>query len=104
MLRHQQVPPCERNIIDMGFRSRRSTCVPLLTALHKTLHLAWARQHRHWTVDDWKHVAWSDESRFQLNQGDGRERAWRQPHESIDPICQQGTFLLVESLRWYELE
>ncbi|GFT61586.1 HTH_Tnp_Tc3_2 domain-containing protein [Trichonephila clavipes] len=54
----------QRNIIDMGFRSRRLTRAPLLTARHKALHLALARQHRHWTVDDWKHVAWSDESLF----------------------------------------
>ncbi|GFS81771.1 uncharacterized protein TNCV_2707091 [Trichonephila clavipes] len=60
----------------MGFRSRRHTRVPLLTARHKTLRLAWARQHRHWTVDDWKHVTWSDESRFQLNRADGRVRVW----------------------------
>ncbi|GFS70940.1 transposable element Tcb2 transposase [Trichonephila clavipes] len=43
------------------------------------------------TVDDWKHVALSDESRFQLNRADGRVRVWRQPHESMDPTCQQGT-------------
>ncbi|GFU75714.1 uncharacterized protein TNCV_1651741 [Trichonephila clavipes] len=49
---------------------------------------AWARQHRHWTVDDWKHVAWSDEFRFQLNRADGRVRVWRQPHGSMDPTCQ----------------
>ncbi|GFU53105.1 uncharacterized protein TNCV_3098891 [Trichonephila clavipes] len=45
----------------MGFRRRRLTRVLLLTAGHKALHLVWARQHRHWTVDDWKHVAcWRD--------------------------------------------
>ncbi|GFW38698.1 HTH_Tnp_Tc3_2 domain-containing protein [Trichonephila clavipes] len=42
----------QRNTIDMAFRSRRPTCVPLLTARHKTLRLARARQHRHWTADD----------------------------------------------------
>ncbi|GFX39027.1 HTH_Tnp_Tc3_2 domain-containing protein [Trichonephila clavipes] len=42
----------QRNIIHMGFRSRRPTRVPLLTARHKALCLAWAHQHRHWTVDD----------------------------------------------------
>ncbi|GFW96921.1 HTH_Tnp_Tc3_2 domain-containing protein [Trichonephila clavipes] len=61
----------QRNIISMGFRSRRPTRVPLLTARHKVLRLAWARQHRHWTVDYWKQIAWSDESSFQLNRGDG---------------------------------
>ncbi|GFX51868.1 HTH_Tnp_Tc3_2 domain-containing protein [Trichonephila clavipes] len=47
----------QRNIIDMSFGSQRPTRVPLLTARHKALRFAWAHQHRHWTVDDWKHVA-----------------------------------------------
>ncbi|GBN11447.1 hypothetical protein AVEN_222260-1 [Araneus ventricosus] len=75
----------------MGFRSRRTTIVPLLIEGHKALCIARARQHCHWTVDDWKHVAWSDESRFQLYRADGRVRVWRKPHESMDPTCQQGT-------------
>ncbi|GFS96339.1 uncharacterized protein TNCV_16851 [Trichonephila clavipes] len=36
----------------MGYRRRISTHVLLLTARHKALRLAWARQHRHLTVDD----------------------------------------------------
>ncbi|GFV43906.1 transposable element Tcb2 transposase [Trichonephila clavipes] len=82
----------QRNILDMGFQSRRPTRVPLLTARYKALRLAWAHQYRHWIVDDWKHVAWYDESRFQWNPADGRFRVCRQPHESMDPTCQQGTF------------
>ncbi|GFX51342.1 transposable element Tcb2 transposase [Trichonephila clavipes] len=80
-----------RNIILMDFWSRWPTRVPFLIARHKALRLTWARQHRHWTIDDWKHVAWSDESRFQLNRADGHKRVWRQPHESMGSICQQGT-------------
>ncbi|GFV64101.1 putative DD41D transposase [Trichonephila clavipes] len=71
--------------------NRRPTHVPLLTVPYKVLHLAWARQHGRWTVDDWNHVAWSDKSRIQLNRADGRVRVWRQPQESMDPTCQQGT-------------
>ncbi|GBM61585.1 Transposable element Tcb2 transposase [Araneus ventricosus] len=78
-------------IIDLGFRSRRTTIAPLLTARHKALCIAWVRQHSHWTVDDWKHAAWSDESRFQLYRADGSVRVWRKPQESMDPTCQQGT-------------
>ncbi|GBN05057.1 hypothetical protein AVEN_31966-1 [Araneus ventricosus] len=59
----------------MGSQSRRPTRVPLLTALHKALLLSWARQHYQWTVDDWKHVTWSDESRFQLYWTDARVRS-----------------------------
>ncbi|GFV00096.1 DDE_3 domain-containing protein [Trichonephila clavipes] len=61
----------------MGFGSRKPTRAPLLTARHKALRLAWGRQLRHWTVDEEKHVAWSGESRFQLNRVDGHIRlAW----------------------------
>ncbi|GBN00859.1 hypothetical protein AVEN_157550-1 [Araneus ventricosus] len=64
----------QRTVINMGSQSRRPVRVPLLTARHKALLLSWARQHYHWTVDDWKHVAWSDESRFQLYRTDARVR------------------------------
>ncbi|GBN80386.1 hypothetical protein AVEN_219795-1 [Araneus ventricosus] len=70
----------QRTVINMGSQSRRPTRVPLLTALHKALLISWARQHYHCTVDDWKHVAWSDESRFQLYRTDARVRVWRQLH------------------------
>ena len=76
----------------MGFRSRRLTYVPLLTARHKALRVPWARLHRHWTDDDWKHVARFDEFSFQLYRADGRIRVWRQFYEFKDPACQQGTF------------
>jgi len=36
-----------------------------------------ARAHQNWTVEDWKNVAWSDESRFLLRHSDGRVRIWR---------------------------
>ncbi|GFS81101.1 transposable element Tcb2 transposase [Trichonephila clavipes] len=74
----------------MGFQSQRSTHVPLLTAQYKVLRLVRACQHRHWTVDDWKYVAWTDESRFLLNRADERVRVWKQHHESMDPTYQQG--------------
>ncbi|GBL73727.1 hypothetical protein AVEN_230712-1 [Araneus ventricosus] len=66
----------------MGSQRRRPTRVPLLTALHKILLLSWARQHYHWTVDDWKHVTWSDESRFQLYRTDALYEHFHWPPKS----------------------
>ncbi|GBN07822.1 hypothetical protein AVEN_69478-1 [Araneus ventricosus] len=71
----------------MDFGSRRPTRVPLLNARHRA---AWAREHREWTLEDWKRVAWSDESRLWLLHADGRLRLWRQAHETKDPACQDG--------------
>ncbi|KFM68178.1 Transposable element Tcb2 transposase, partial [Stegodyphus mimosarum] len=53
--------------------------------------LSWAREHIGWSLNEWKTVASSDESRFQLVRADGRVRVWRRPHEAMDPSCQQGT-------------
>ncbi|GFX51509.1 HTH_Tnp_Tc3_2 domain-containing protein [Trichonephila clavipes] len=65
----------------MGFVSRRPTLVALFNARHRAARLAWAREHRDWSVEDWKRVAWSDESRLRLLNADGRLRIWLQVHE-----------------------
>ncbi len=46
-----------------------------------------AQVHQNWTIEDWKNVAWSDESRFLLQHSDGRVRTWHKEHESTDPSC-----------------
>ncbi|GBN62545.1 hypothetical protein AVEN_259773-1 [Araneus ventricosus] len=72
----------------LGFGIRRPTRVPLINASHRAARLVWAREHRKWTLEDWKRVAWSDESRFRLLHEDGRLRIWRQALEAMDPACQ----------------
>ncbi len=39
-----------------------------------------AQAHQSWTIEDWKNVAWSDESRFLLRHSDGRVRICRKEH------------------------
>ncbi|GBO11183.1 hypothetical protein AVEN_23733-1 [Araneus ventricosus] len=57
----------QRTLLDMGLCSRRPTRVPLLTKCHRRLRLQWSREHRDWAMDEWKRVAWSDESRFLIH-------------------------------------
>ncbi|GBM24225.1 hypothetical protein AVEN_22563-1 [Araneus ventricosus] len=40
----------QRSLHRMGFWSRRVTRIPLLNAHHRAARLAWARQHREWTL------------------------------------------------------
>ncbi|GFX33108.1 uncharacterized protein TNCV_5042761 [Trichonephila clavipes] len=75
----------------MGFGSRRPSRVPLLNARHRAARLARVREHRDWSVESWKRVAWSDESRFRLLIADGRLRIWRQANEAMDPAFYIGT-------------
>ncbi|GFV70626.1 transposable element Tcb2 transposase [Trichonephila clavipes] len=68
----------------MGFGSHRPTRVLLLNARHRTARLACAREHRDWSVEDWKRVAWSDESQFRILNTEGRLRIGRQAHEATN--------------------
>lgn len=69
----------------MGYCSRRRPYpMALLSAKSRKLRLYFTRVHQTWTTEDWKNVAWSDESRFLLPRLDGRDRIWYK-HERMDP-------------------
>ncbi len=69
-----------RTLKQMGYSSRRPHRVPLLSAKNRTRRLQFTQAHQNWTTEDWKNVAWSDESRFLLRHSDGRVRIWRKEH------------------------
>jgi hypothetical protein len=60
---------------------------PLISAVNRKKQLQFAREHKDWTIEQCKHVMWSDESRFTLFQNDGRLRMRRQPHPAMDHAC-----------------
>jgi len=63
------------------------TEIPLISTTNRKNRLQFARAHQNWTVEDWKNVAWSDESRFLLRHSDGRVRIFRKQNENMDPSC-----------------
>ncbi len=71
----------------MCHSSRRPHRVPLLSAKNRKRRLQFTQAHQNWTIEDWKNVAWSDESRFLLRHLDGRVSIWRKELESMDPFC-----------------
>jgi len=52
------------NLRWMGYNSRRPHRVPLISTTNRKKKLQFARDHQNWTIEDWKNVAWSDESNF----------------------------------------
>ena len=44
---------------------------------HRHARHQWSRDHRNWNLSQWRRVHWSDESRFLLQDIDGRMLVWR---------------------------
>ncbi len=59
-----------RTLKQMGSSSRRPHRVPLLSDKNRKRRLQFTQTHHNWTIEDWKSVAWSDESRFLLRHSD----------------------------------
>ncbi|MBJ5664486.1 hypothetical protein JGG94_23270, partial [Salmonella enterica subsp. enterica serovar Infantis] len=70
-----------RELKNLGFHGRAAAHKPNITPQNAKRRLQWCKAHRHWTVDMWKNVLWSDESRFTIWQSDGRVWVWRMPGE-----------------------
>uniref|UniRef100_A0A3Q2PSX3 Mitochondrial ribosomal protein L58 n=1 Tax=Fundulus heteroclitus TaxID=8078 RepID=A0A3Q2PSX3_FUNHE len=74
-----------RTLKQMGYINRRPHRVPVLSAKSRKLRLEFAEAHQKWTVTDWKNVAWSSGTRFQLQHSCGRVKIWHEQQESLDP-------------------
>jgi transposase len=57
----------------------------MLTKANAKKRLEWCKMHLNWTIDDWKRVIWSDETKINRFNSDGRVWAWIRDGESIQP-------------------
>ncbi|GBM57215.1 Glutathione S-transferase 1, isoform C [Araneus ventricosus] len=60
-----------------GCLRRPAVCVPL-TSTNRRVRLAWCREYRDWSMDQWATVLFTDESRFSLNTNSRRTFIWRE--------------------------
>jgi hypothetical protein len=56
---------------------------PFLKAAHREARLAFAQKYEHWTVEDWKHVVWSDETKVNRIGSDGCQYVWKRVGEPL---------------------
>lgn len=67
-----------RRLVESGLKTKIAKRKPLLTARHKARRLEFAMHHRHWTVDQWRNVVFSDEVPLHVVQGRQRRYVrWR---------------------------
>ena len=50
-----------RRLLEVGIRKWKAVGRALLTKKQAAQRLKWALEHRHWTKEDWRRIAWSDE-------------------------------------------
>ncbi|XP_075163221.1 uncharacterized protein LOC142235852 [Haematobia irritans] len=56
---------------------------PALSEKNQKARMKFAREHNNWTTDDWKGVIWSDESKFNRFQSEGKQYCCRRPGDTI---------------------
>ena len=63
------------------FHRRVARKKPFLNVETKRNRLQYALEHKHWTIDDWSQLIWTDESYVCLNGRGGRVYITRTPYE-----------------------
>ena len=66
-----------RRANDAKLFSRIPAKKSLTSFKNRKLTLAFAEAHQNWTVDQWKNILFSDESKYNLFGSDGKKRVWR---------------------------
>jgi transposase len=77
-------PQTVRNALkEAGLQSATKKKVPMLKQTHRQRRLKFAQYHENWTVEDWKRVLWSDETKINWIGSDGKVYVWKQKGESV---------------------
>jgi len=64
---------------------------PFLSKKHRKERMDFALTHQYWTVEDWKKVVWSDETKINRLGSDGRKWVWKKAGEDLSDRLVQGT-------------
>jgi transposase len=81
----------QRRMHQWGIYAHAARKVPLISRRNRIARVAWVRERLNWTMEQWKQILWSDESRFTLFQADGRVNVWREMNERYNQDCMHQT-------------
>lgn len=71
-----------RRLIENNLFARSPRKVPLLTKTHVDARIKFAQQHVNWTIEKWRNILWTDESKIVLFGGTGSRQFVRRPHNT----------------------
>lgn len=97
-----------RALNEEGLKARKKVKKPRLTKNHRKQRLEFAKKYCTWTVEDWKKVLWSDETKVNRFCSDGQHWVWISSTEILDPkvILETikyggGNIMLWGCMTWY---
>ena len=64
--RHISTSTVQRRLCESGLCGQIAAKKTLLRKSNKQKRFVWAKKHKEWTLDQWKSVLWSDESKFEI--------------------------------------
>jgi transposase len=85
------VKTVHRALKKAGMRAVVKRKRPLLTKRHRKARMDFALAHKDWTLDDWKRVVWSDETKINCLGSDGRKWVWKRAGEGLSDRLVEGT-------------
>jgi hypothetical protein len=80
-----------RNLREFGLRPVVKRKRPLLKARHRRERLQWAERCKEYTMEDWKRIVWTDETKINRLGSDGRKWVWKEVGEPLSDRLVEGT-------------
>jgi hypothetical protein len=74
-----------RELHNAGMRAKMKKKKPAISPKNRKERLAFAKSHKDWTVEDWKRVVFSDESKINRFGSDGLKWTWIRDNEPLQP-------------------
>ncbi|DAZ94468.1 TPA: hypothetical protein N0F65_003505 [Lagenidium giganteum] len=93
---HHQITVSEETVRQIlhhaGLHGRAARKKSYISAVNKKKRLDYAKKHVNLTLEQWKNVHFTDESKFNVGASDGRVYVWRRASEEYLPDCLVPTF------------
>ena len=74
-----------------GLSSRMARNKPFISEINKKKRLEFAKNHLDKPLDFWRSVLFTDESKFNIHESDGKVRVWRRVNEALKTKNLKGT-------------
>lgn len=84
-------PTISSRLHEKGIRSYACAKKPAISKANRQKRMAWVKKYKNESIEFWRKIIWSDESRFCL-MSDRSERCLRFPGERFRPDCLTNTF------------